>query len=236
MNNMKKDKIVFFTVSGISKEAGIPTFRDSGGIWTQYDPLEVCTVGCFERDPEKAYGFYSYLHKTFHDIQPTIAHRIIASLEREPGFEVTIVTQNVDDLHEKAGSSNIIHLHGEFSKIQAVDDPRWIRPWDSSVVMHEDTIIEGHHIRPFVVLFGEDVPRISEAEEVIKEADHLVIIGTSLQVYPAASLLGFVSPKASLTLIDPDPPINLPGNIEIIKSPAAGGLLVWMTENFKRNS
>lgn len=229
-----KKKIVFFTGSGISKAAGIPTFREAGeGLWENYDVMEVCTAGCFERDPEKAYGFYSYLHSKYHDIQPTKAHRIIAALEGSDNLEVVVVTQNVDDLHEKSGSTHVIHLHGELSKIQAVDDSRWVRPWDSSVVMHEDVIIEGHKIRPHVVMFGEDVPKMSEAINEVMGADILVIIGTSLVVYPAASLIDFVDPEAAeVVYIDPSPTIdqnNYPW-VKVIKDTADSGLTKWTLE------
>ena len=205
-------KIVFFTGSGISKAAGIPTFREaSEGLWENYDPTEVCVEGCLWRNPEKAYGFYTYLHSIFQTAQPTEAHRIIAALEGEENSELVVITQNVDDLHEKSGSTKVIHLHGELSKIQAVDDPSWIKPWDFSVVMHEDTIIEGHKIRPGVVMFGESVDNMEEAIEETKGATHFIIIGTSLTVYPAASLLDYVRPEAEVFYIDPSPNTNVHG-------------------------
>ena len=147
---------------------------------------------------------------------------------------MTVITQNVDDLHEKAGSLRVIHLHGELSKIQAVDDPWWIRPWDSSVVMHEDTIIEGHHIRPYIVMFGEDVPKMTEATSEVMGADVLIIIGTSLVVYPAASLIEYVSPEAEVVYIDPSP-IVLPNYpwVRVIKDTADSGLPVWL-EDFNK--
>lgn len=219
-------KIAFLTGSGISKAAGIPTFRGGeDGWWENYDVQEVCTAGCLERDPEKAYGFYSYIHGKYKNLSPTKAHRMIAALEDD--FEVTVVTQNVDDLHEKAGSTNVIHLHGELSKIQAVDDPRWIRPWGPDVVMHEDTIIEGHHIRPFIVMFGEDVPEMGRAQEAIRESDILVVIGTSLVVYPAA---GLIEDAKEVVYIDPSPSIYAESFARVIKGTAEEGLKIWIQD------
>lgn len=200
----RKKHIVFLTGSGISVESGIPTFRVSeDGIWENYPVKEVCTAGCFEVNEERAYRFYAMLHDKYKDCKPNQAHLDIAELEKD--YKVTVITQNVDNLHEQAGSTNVLHLHGELAKVRAVDDPSLLWDWDNSVIMHEDTRIEGHQIRPHIVMFGEDVPNIVKAGEVMKTADICVVIGTSMIVYPAAGLVDYVPYGNPIYYIDPCP-------------------------------
>lgn len=219
-----KKNLVILTGSGISAESGIPTFRASEtGLWENHSIMEVCTAGCFERNEEKAYRFYAMLHDTYKDCKPNQAHIDLASLEKD--YDVTIITQNVDNLHEQAGSTNVIHLHGDISKVQAVDDPNLLWDWSDDIIMHEDFKIDGHNIRPHIVMFGEDVPNIIPAIEIMKKADICVVIGTSFNVYPAAGLINFVEYGNPIYYIDPNPALtpDYP-NIIVIEEPATKGV------------
>lgn len=219
-----KKKLVILTGAGISAESGIPTFRDAiTGLWENISIDEVCIVGCLERNEEKAYRFYANLHDKYKDCKPNQAHIDLAELEKD--YDVTVITQNVDNLHEKAGSTNVIHLHGELNKVRAIDDDTLLWDWDDSVIMHEDTIIDGHHIRPHIVMFGEDVPNITKAKRIIGDADICVVIGTSFNVYPAAGLVDFVKHGNPIYYIDPNP-AYIPDypNIQVIKATATKGV------------
>ena len=219
-----KKKLVILTGAGISAESGIPTFRDAvTGLWENISIDEVCIVGCLERNEEKAYRFYANLHDKYKDCKPNQAHIDLAELEKD--YDVTIITQNVDNLHEQAGSTNVIHLHGELNKVRAIDDDTLLWDWDDSVIMHEDTIIDGHHIRPHIVMFGEDVPNIAKAKRIIGDADICVVIGTSFNVYPAAGLIDFVKHGNPIYYIDPNP-AYIPDypNIQVIKATATKGV------------
>ena len=219
-----KKKLVILTGAGISAESGIPTFRDAvTGFWENISIDEVCIVGCLERNEEKAYRFYANLHDKYKDCKPNQAHIDLAELEKD--YDVTIITQNVDNLHEQAGSTNVIHLHGELNKVRAIDDDTLLWDWDDSVIMHEDTIIDGHHIRPHIVMFGEDVPNITKAKRVMGDADICVVIGTSFNVYPAAGLVDFVKHGNPIYYIDPNP-AYIPDypNIQVIKATATKGV------------
>lgn len=219
-----KKKLVFLTGAGISAESGIPTFRDAvTGLWENASIEEVCVAGCLERNEEKAYRFYAELHDKYKDCKPNQAHIDIAELEKD--YDVTVITQNVDNLHEQAGSSYVLHLHGELNKVRALDDPNLLWDWDESVIMHEDTVIDGHHIRPHIVMFGEDVPNITKAQRIMCDADICVVIGTSFNVYPAAGLVEYVDPDSPIYYIDPNPAYtpDYP-DIQVIKAPATVGM------------
>lgn len=219
-----KKKLVILTGAGISAESGIPTFRDAvTGLWENASIEEVCVAGCLEKNAESAYRFYAELHDKYKDCKPNQAHIDIAELEKD--YEVIVITQNVDNLHEQAGSTNVIHLHGELNKVRALDDLNLIWDWDESVIMHEDTIIDGHHIRPHIVMFGEDVPNITKAQHVMCDADICVVIGTSFNVYPAAGLVGYVEYGNPIYYIDPNPAYtpDYP-DIQVIKATATAGM------------
>lgn len=219
-----KKKLVILTGAGISAESGIPTFRDAvTGLWENASIEEVCTAGCLERNEEKAYRFYAELHDKYKDCKPNQAHIDIAELEKD--YDVYVITQNVDNLHEQAGSTKVLHLHGELNKVRAVDDEDLLWDWDDSVIMHEDTIIDGHHIRPHIVMFGEGVPNIEKAQRIMCDADICVVIGTSFNVYPAAGLVGFVDWDNPIYYIDPNPAYtpDYP-NIQVIKATATKGM------------
>lgn len=227
MNNMKK-KLVVFTGSGISAESGIPTFRvSSDGLWENYNVEEVCMAGCLEKNPEKVHEFYNMLRKKYGAAEPNAAHITLAELEND--YDVTIITQNVDNLHEKAGSSNVLHLHGEMMKCQAEDESNLVMdiPTDENgeYNTYPDKEINGHLVRPYVVMFGEAVPNMDKASEIAREADIFVIIGTSLSVYPAASIIQDVTFGKPIYYIDPWASVNpFYPEITLIKQPATKGV------------
>lgn len=217
-------KLVVLTGAGVSAESGIPTFRNAvNGLWENVSVEEVCTVGCLERNEERTYRFYAGLHDKYKNCKPNQAHYDIAELEKD--YDVTVITQNVDDLHEQAGSTNVLHLHGELNKVRALDDDSLLWDWDDSVIMHEDFKIDGHNIRPHIVMFGEAVPNIEKAQKIMCDADICVVIGTSFNVYPAAGLVGYVDYGNPIYYIDPNP-ASTPDypDIQVIKAKATDGM------------
>ena len=215
-------KLVFSTGAGMSAESGISTFRDADGLWENYPVMDVCSADGFERNPALGHQFYSDRRKQLTVCQPNEGHRIIAELEKR--YDVTVITQNVDDLHERAGSSNVLHLHGELMKARAIDNESLVfdlKP--ETCVTTPDTIIDGHHVRPHIVFFQEAVPNFTPATEIAATADIFVIIGTSLVVYPAASLLHYVRAGVPVYYIDPNPAAVPPG-VTVIRAGASEGL------------
>ena len=199
-------KLVILSGAGISAESGISTFRDAGGLWDKYPVMQVASIEGYEADPELVINFYNERRKQLLDVKPNQGHILCAELEKY--FDVTVVTQNVDNLHERAGSHHIIHLHGELTKVCSSynpNDPRYIKelkPEEFEVKMG-DKAGDGSQLRPFIVWFGEAVPEIETAVRYVEKADIFVIIGTSMNVYPAASLLYYVPANAHVYLIDP---------------------------------
>lgn len=219
----KKLSLVISTGAGISAESGIATFRDSGGQWEKYDVMDVASHEGWLRNPSLIHRFYNDRRKEVALAEPNSAHRGLVELEKD--FDVTVITQNVDDLHERAGQSNVVHLHGELSKVEAVDDASLV--WKLSpdnLVTSVETLVDGHSVRPHIVFFGEAVPNMETAVEATMHADIFVIIGTSLVVYPAASLLQFVKPGVPVYYIDPNPSANIPSFVNVIKAPATEGV------------
>lgn len=217
-----KKKLVFSTGAGMSAESGISTFRDADGLWEQYPVMEVCSADGFARNPELVHRFYSDRRRQLLTAEPNAGHRALVELERD--FDVFIITQNVDDLHERAGSSHIMHLHGELMKARAMDDPSLVFDLTpETIVTTPETVIEGHKVRPHIVFFQEDVPNFVPATEIVEEADIFVIIGTSLVVYPAAALLRYVRPGVPVYYIDPNPAAVPPG-VTVIRKGASEGL------------
>jgi len=221
-------KLVILSGAGISAESGISTFRDAGGLWDKYPVMQVASIGGYEADPELVINFYNERRKQLLDVKPNQGHILCAELEKY--FDVTVVTQNVDNLHERAGSHHIIHLHGELTKVCSSynpNDPRYIRelkPEEFEVKMG-DKAGDGSQLRPFIVWFGEAVPEIETAVRYVEQADIFVIIGTSMNVYPAASLLYYVPSNADVYLIDPkDVNINTHRPITHIKKGASEGM------------
>ena len=220
--------LVILSGAGISAESGISTFRDAGGLWDKYPVMQVASIEGYEADPELVIKFYNERRKQLFDVKPNQGHILCAELEKY--FNVTVVTQNVDNLHERAGSHHIIHLHGELTKVCSSynpNDPRYIRelkPEEFEVKMG-DKAGDGSQLRPFIVWFGEAVPEIETAVQYVEKADIFVIIGTSMNVYPAASLLYYVPSNAEVYLIDPkDVNINSRRPITHIKKGASEGM------------
>ncbi len=219
-----KKKLVFLTGAGVSAESGISTFRDADGLWEKYPVMEVCSATGFAANPALVHQFYNDRRRQLLEVEPNAAHRAIAELERD--FDVMVITQNVDNLHERAGTpvDHIIHLHGELMKVRSMSDPSrlfTLTPPDLSTT--PQTLIEGHHVRPHIVFFEEAVPMIEPAAEVVAEADILVIVGTSLNVYPAAGLMHYARPGIPVFYIDPRPAAVSP-SVRVIPQPATKGM------------
>lgn len=204
---MKKN-LVILSGAGMSAESGISMFRDAGGLWDKYPVMQVASAEGYVRDPELVINFYNERRKQLLDVEPNAGHIGLAELEKD--FNVTVVTQNVDNLHERAGSTRIIHLHGELTKVCSSRDPynpryvKELKPEEYEVKMG-DKAGDGSQLRPFIVWFGEAVPEIETAVDYVEKADIFVIIGTSMNVYPAAGLLNYVPRTAEVYLIDPKP-------------------------------
>lgn len=210
-------KLVFLTGAGMSAESGFATFRDSGGLWEQYDVQKVASIEGYWQDPALVIQFYNERRHQLLTAQPNEGHRLVASLEDK--YDVTVVTQNVEDLHERAGSKKVIHLHGELMKATSTEHPNdpeqivTLTPDHLDIKMGEKAK-DGSQLRPFIVWFGEAVPMIEPAIDEVSKADILVVIGTSLNVYPAAGLLRYAKRNCRIFLIDPKP-INVPTDMDI---------------------
>ncbi|MDE6225043.1 MAG: NAD-dependent deacylase [Muribaculaceae bacterium] len=221
MGNDKK-KIVFLTGAGMSAESGIKTFRDTNGLWENYPVMDVASADGFARNPTLVHQFYNMRRADLLKAQPNDGHRLVAELEKD--YDVYVITQNVDNLHERAGSSKVLHLHGELMKVRALDDESKVYELKPEAIeTTPETIIDGHHVRPHIVFFQEAVPMIEPAIDIVKQADIVVVIGTSLVVYPAAGLLSFAPPSARLFYIDPNPAV-VPNRVNVIKKGASEGM------------
>lgn len=194
--------LVFLTGAGISAESGIKTFRDADGLWEGHDIMEVASYDGFEKNPTLVLDFYNQRRKQLLEVQPNKAHEIIADLQQY--FNVTVVTQNVDDLHERAGSKKIIHLHGELLKARSVVNENLIYNWKTDI-LEGTTNDKNQQLRPHIVWFGEAVPEIENAVKIIEKADIIVIVGTSLQVYPAAGLIDYADKAKHFFYVDLNP-------------------------------
>jgi len=219
---MKKN-IVVLTGAGMSAESGISTFRDSNGLWENHDIMEVASPDGWHKNPALVLDFYNKRRAQLKEVKPNRGHEILAELEKE--YTVHIITQNVDDLHEKAGSTNILHLHGELTKVRSVVNENYILNWTEDLHLG-DTDHNGNQLRPHIVWFGEAVPAIERAVPIIEEADILIIIGTSLQVYPAAGLMHYAKPYTPVYYIDPNPATiyELANPLEVIAMSASAGM------------
>jgi len=213
--------IVVLSGAGMSAESGLKTFRDNNGLWENHRVEEVATPEAWRRDRALVLRFYNERRKALLAADPNEGHRLIAGWEKN--YRVTVVTQNVDDLHERAGSTKVIHLHGELMKARSTVDPDLIYPLQHWELKEGDRCEKGSQLRPHIVWFGEEVPRMAEAEAVVAAADLLIVVGTSLQVYPAASLAFLAPPDARRVLIDPRPlPVE---GFETIPAGASEGLV-----------
>lgn len=199
--------IVFLTGSGISQESGIPTFRDSGsGLWNNYKVEDVADINGYIKDPEYVLNFYNECRNQIKSCKPNNAHKLIAELEKDANLNVTVITQNVDNLHEQAGSTNVIHLHGDITKGTSSDNPNdklCIVTLQSDIKLG-DKAYDGSQLRPYIVWFGESVPNYEVAKKILHDADILIVVGTSLQVYPAALLIFEVPADKQIYIVDPN--------------------------------
>lgn len=226
-------KLVVLSGAGMSAESGISTFRDAGGLWDKYPVEQVATPEGYQRNPELVLRFYNERRKQLISVEPNQGHKLLAELEKD--YDVTIITQNVDNLHERGGSSHILHLHGELTKVTSSyipNDSRYIKelkPEEYEVKMG-DLAGDGSQLRPYIVWFGEAVPMIETAANYVGKADVLVIIGSSMNVYPAAGLLNYAPAEAQVYLIDPNE-VNVQSyrKIEVIRKGASEGVAELLT-------
>jgi NAD-dependent deacetylase len=223
-----KKKLVVLTGAGMSQESGIRTFRDMGGLWEEYDVMEVATPEAWERNPELVMKFYNDRRKQLYECEPNAGHFGLVSLEQD--FDVHIVTQNIDDLHERAGSSKVLHLHGELKKARSSVDESLIYDIDGWELKFGDLCAKGSQLRPHIVWFGEAVPGMDEAIPIVQSADILVVIGTSLNVYPAAGLVHNAPKGAPIFVIDPERPSLYIRNVTFIQEKAGPGVEILKKE------
>lgn len=218
-----KKHLVILTGAGISAESGLKTFRDSDGLWEGYDVTEVATPMAFARNPQLVLDFYNMRRKDVAAAQPNAAHTGIAALEKD--FKVTVITQNIDDLHERGGSKNVLHLHGEIFKMRSVKNESISFDIRGEINVG-DFAEDGGQLRPHIVWFHEQVPMLEKAAAIVEDADIFVIIGTSLQVYPAASLINYAPKNCPKFIIDKNIPHTFGiSNITAIEQPATAGII-----------
>jgi NAD-dependent deacetylase len=219
---MPKKKLVVFTGAGISAESGIKTFRDSGGLWEEYKIEDVATFEAWTKNRDLVLEFYNNRRKQVVEAKPNKAHQLVAELQEH--FDVQVITQNVDDLHERAGSKKVLHLHGELMKARSTVDPSLVYPLKSAHLKVGDKCEKGSQLRPHIVWFGEMVPDMDLANQIASKADLFVVIGTSLNVYPAAGILNFVHPFTPTWLLDPgDFQLDYVKELKHIKKTAVSG-------------
>lgn len=227
-----KKKLVVLTGAGISAESGIKTFRDSDGLWEGHNVMEVATPEGWRKNQELVLDFYNKRRQQLKEVKPNLGHHILAELEQN--FDVHIVTQNVDDLHERAGSTKVLHLHGELLKVRSTQNRNHILDWPEDLYTG-DCDENGHQLRPHIVWFGEDVPALEEAIAITENADYFAVIGTSLQVYPAAGLISYTYSITPVFYIDPKPIAipNIRNIVEVIAKPASEGVTVLREKLFE---
>ncbi|MBT9188473.1 SIR2 family NAD-dependent protein deacylase [Zobellia russellii] len=230
---MMKKKITVLTGAGISAESGINTFRDAGGLWEGHDVMEVASPQGFAKNPELVLNFYNQRRRQLPEVFPNEAHKALFKLENS--YDVTIVTQNVDDLHERAGSTNLIHIHGELLKARSTVNENTVLPWKADLNLG-DLCEKGYQLRPHIVWFGEAVPLLKEAALATQKADIVIIIGTSMQVYPAASLIDYAQENVPIYFIDPNPNVskNHYNNLTVIAKTAVEGVPNLVNELLKQ--
>nr|WP_299173970.1 NAD-dependent deacylase [uncultured Allomuricauda sp.] len=220
---MSKQKVVVLTGAGMSAESGLKTFRDANGLWEGHDVMEVASPQGFAKNPELVLEFYNQRRRQLLEVSPNEGHKALVRLEEH--FDVNIITQNVDNLHEQAGSSQVVHLHGELFKVRSMANENHVLEWKKDLVLG-DFDENGHQLRPHIVWFGEMVPLLETAAYITQQADIVIIIGTSMQVYPAASLINYAPQETPIYFIDPKPNIN-PSDysyIEVIAKTASEGV------------
>lgn len=218
--------LVFLSGAGMSSESGIRTFRDSDGLWEEYDVTEVATPMAWHKNRDLVLRFYNERRRQLSGCEPNAGHKGIAELEKY--FDIDVITQNVDNLHERAGSTRVLHLHGELTKARSTADPSLVYDIAYNDISPGDKCEKGSQLRPHIVWFGEAVPMMDEAIRISSSADIFVVIGTSLNVYPAAGLIEYAPSKASLWLIDPnDVYVPVSGKIEVIRAGASKGIEIF---------
>lgn len=229
--------IVILSGAGISAESGLKTFRDADGLWEGHDVMKVASPQGFKENPELVLDFYNQRRRQLKEVLPNPAHFAIADLERD--FKVNIITQNVDDLHERAGSTSVIHLHGELFKVRSVLDDDTSYTHTSDIVLG-DLAPDGGQLRPDIVWFGEAVPMMERAVEVIQSADVVIVVGSSMQVYPAASLVGYAPRGIEVYYVDPNPQVNSElaahSTMKVVQSVASKGIPEVIAELYEKYS
>ncbi len=227
-----RPKLVVFTGAGISAESGIKTFRDSDGLWEEYDIMEVATPQAWEKNRELVLDFYNKRRRQVQTALPNKAHHALVELEKK--YDVHIITQNIDDLHERAGSKSILHLHGEITKSRSTLDSRLVYPIKGTELCLGDVCEKGSQLRPHIVWFGEMVPEMENAYRIAQDADIFMVVGTSMAVYPAAGLIDFVPTGIPKYLIDPsDVKVQGVSNLTVIKEKAGVGLPILVEKLMK---
>lgn len=221
-----KTHLVVLTGAGMSAESGLKTFRDENGLWEGHDVMQVASPQGFANNPDLVLEFYNQRRRQLKTVQPNNAHLTLAQLENE--FKISIITQNVDDLHERAGSSNVTHLHGELFKARNIENNESVIDWTEDIIVGTKDK-NGIQLRPHIVWFGEDVPLIDKAISICETADILLIIGTSLQVYPAANLMHYVPQNTPSFYIDPNPNIRSTHSLKVISKTATNGIKDFIT-------
>ncbi|WP_313806454.1 NAD-dependent deacylase [Flavobacterium sp.] len=218
-----RKKIVILSGAGMSAESGIKTFRDADGLWEGHDIMEVASPIGWAKNPELVLDFYNKRRAQLFEVEPNKGHFQVAALEKE--HEVYVITQNVDDLHERAGSTNVLHLHGELLKVRSTKHYHEVYDWKTDLNLG-DVDSDGNQLRPHIVWFGEEVPAIEEAAQIVENADILIVIGTSLQVYPAAGLINYAKHHIPIYYIDPKPATlyDIPNPVTVIPMNASEGM------------
>lgn len=217
-------KLVILSGAGMSAESGIRTFRDQGGLWEEYDIMEVASIQGWKKNPELILQFYNSRRKELLEAKPNDGHIGLAEMEKD--FNVQIITQNIDNLHERAGSTSVLHLHGELMKARSTVDPSLVYTLDNWEMKMGDKCEKGSQLRPHIVWFGEEVPAMGKAIQIMESADIICIIGTSLNVYPAAGLIQYAPIEIPVFLIDPNPPEALPKRVKVIAKGAGEGVAI----------
>ena len=223
-----KKKLVVLSGAGMSQESGLKTFRDMGGLWEQYDVTEVASPEAWERNQELVLRFYNERRKLLWEAKPNAGHTGIAQLEKY--FDVEVITQNVDDLHEQAGSTKVLHLHGELRKARSTTNPDLVYTLNHWELKQGDTCEKGSQLRPHIVWFGEPVPNMTKALSLVQKAEIFIVIGTSLAVYPAAGLVNYTGPDVPVFVVDPHSPQILRNNVTFIQEKAGTGIKQLITK------
>ena len=214
-------RIAVLTGAGMSAESGLKTFRDSNGLWEGHDVMQVASPQGFKRNPELVLDFYNQRRRQLLQVEPNTAHYALADLEQN--FKVDIITQNVDDLHERAGSKRVLHLHGELLKVRSTFDEDLVMDWRNDLKLG-DLCEHNHQLRPHIVWFGEAVPLMETAIDLVQVSDIIIIVGTSMQVYPAAGLLQYANRNSSVYFVDPNPAIDNSDGVTVLAETATSGV------------